>query len=294
MAITTASPRRSFTGLGYIVPSFAILLIVMVVPIAMSIYYSFTDYSVLGSPDWVGVRNYVDLMADGSFLNAMRNTIVYTIIAVPLQTIIALFVADMLAKRFRNRFGRFVRSALFIPVISSLVVVAVVWRALLGVDGGLVNQVLAVFGVDPVNFLGRPTLALVTVGLVTVWKNVGYFLVIYYAGIMEIPGELYEASAIDGANRWQQLWFITIPGLRAVTLLVVILGTIWSFQVFDLVYVMTGGGPGGATTTIVMKIFQAGFQNFRMGYASAMAIVLFVIVLVIAVVQRKVMSRHDA
>ena len=294
MAITTARRRRSFGGIGYIVPSFAILLIIMVIPIVMSIYYSFTDYSVLGSPDWIGLRNYVDLLSDGSFLSAMRNTIVYTIIAVPLQTIVALFVADMLAKRFRNRFGRFVRSALFIPVISSLVVVAVVWRALLGVDGGLVNQVLALIGVDPVNFLGRPTLALVTVGLVTVWKNVGYFLVIYYAGIMEIPGELYEASAIDGASRWQQLWHITIPSLRAVTLLVVILGTIWSFQVFDLVYVMTGGGPGGATTTIVMKIFQSGFQNFRMGYASAMAIVLFVIVLVVAVIQRKVMSRHDA
>lgn len=294
MASTTAHRRRSFAGLGYVVPSFAILLIVMVIPIVMSIYYSFTDYSVLGSPDWVGTRNYVDLLSDGSFLNAMRNTVVYTIIAVPLQTIIALFVADMLAKRFRNRFGRFVRSALFIPVISSLVVVAVVWRALLGVDGGLVNQILAVFGVDPINFLGRPTLALATVALVTVWKNIGYFLVIYYAGIMEIPGELYEASSIDGASRWQQLWYITVPSLRAVTLLVVILGTIWSFQVFDLVYVMTGGGPGGATTTIVMKIFQAGFQNFRMGYASAMAIVLFVIVLVVAIVQRKVMSRHDA
>lgn len=266
----------------------------MVIPILMSIYYSFTDYSVLGSPSWVGMRNYIDLLSDGSFLSAMRNTVVYTIIAVPLQTIVALFVADMLAKRFRNRFGRFVRSALFIPVISSLVVVAVVWRALLGVDGGLVNQVLDVFGVDPINFLGRPTLALVTVGLVTVWKNIGYFLVIYYAGIMEIPGEQYEAASIDGASRWQQLFYITIPSLRAVTLLVVILGTIWSFQVFDLVYVMTGGGPGGATTTIVMKIFQAGFQNFRMGYASAMAIVLFVLVLIIAIVQRKVMSRHDA
>ena len=294
MAHTTATRRRSFAGLGYVIPSFAILLIVMVIPIAMSVYYSFTDYSVLGSPDWVGIQNYVDLVSDGSFLSAMRNTVVYTIIAVPVQTILALFVADMLAKRFRNRFGSFVRSALFIPVISSLVVVAVVWRALLGVDGGLVNQILELVGVDAVNFLGRPTSALLTVALVTVWKNIGYFLVIYYAGIMEIPGELYEASSIDGASRWQQLYYITIPSLRAVTLLVVILGTIWSFQVFDLVYVMTGGGPGGATTTIVMKIFQSGFQTFRMGYASAMAIVLFVIVLIVAIAQRKVMSRHDA
>lgn len=285
--------RRRFTGFFFVIPSLAILSLIMLIPIGMSFYLSFTKYTVLGSPTWIGAENFVKLFQDQAFLSSLWVTVLYTLISVPIQTIVSLFVADMLAKRFQNRFGSFVRSALFIPVMSSMVVVAVVWRAILGTDTGLVNQVAKAVGLEPVNFLGNPKLALVVVALVTVWKNIGYFLVIYYAGILDIPRELYEASAIDGASSWQQLWKITIPSLKPITFLVVILGTIWSFQVFDLVYVMTGGGPGGATTTIVMMIFQAGFQNFQMGYASAMAVVLFLVLLVVAIIQRKVLSGND-
>lgn len=281
-----------FGGLPFVLPSILILIVVMIVPIAISAYLSLTDYTVLRDPEWVGGKNFVKLVTDPAFLSSIWITVVYTVISVPLQTVVALILADLLAKRFRGRFGGFVRSALFIPVMSSLVVVAVVWRALLGTDAGFVNAVLTAVGLDPINFLGQPVLALVTVSLVTVWKNIGYFLVIYYAGIMEVPSELYEASSIDGANRWQQLWRVTVPSLRPVTFLVVILGTIWSFQVFDLVYVMTGGGPGGATRTIVMMIYEAGFRNFQMGYASAMAMVLFAVILLVAIVQRKVMKTN--
>lgn len=288
-----SSIRSRYVGVPFVLPSFAILLVVMIIPIAMSMYFSMTRYSVLGSPTWTGAENYAKLLDDDLFVASLRNTVVYTLISVPLQTIIALLLADLLAKRFRNRFGAFARSALFIPVMSSMVVVAVVWRTILGTNDGAVNLFLQAIGLERVNFLGDPTLALWVVGLVTVWKNIGYFLVIYYAGIMEVPGELYEASALDGAGRTAQLWHVTVPALRPVTLLVVILGTIWSFQVFDLVYVMTGGGPGGATTTIVMMIFQAGFQNFQMGYASAMAMILFALILVIAIVQRRVLKSNE-
>jgi len=280
--------RTRFGGLPFILPSFTFLLIVMIIPIATSGYFSLTDYSVLSSPEWNGGAHFVKLVTDQAFSSSIRITLIYTLISVPLQSVIALLLADLLAKRFRNRFGSFVRASLFIPVMSSLVVVAVVWRALMGTDAGFVNTALRAVGLDPVNFFGDPTLALLVVSLVTVWKNIGYFLVIYYAGIMEVPSELYEASSIDGASRWQQLWNVTVPSLRPVTYLVVILGTIWSFQVFDLVYVMTGGGPGGATRTIVMMIYQTGFQNFQMGYASAMAIVLFAVILTVAIIQRKV------
>lgn len=286
----SSSLLSRFSGIPYVLPSLVILAIVMIVPIVMSLYYSFTSYSVLGSANWVGLANYRRLLADPGFREAMWITAVYTLGAVPLQTVGALLIAEAAARRFRNRFGAIVRSVMFVPVVSSLVVTAVVWRAIVGVDRGLINSTLQLLGLGQINFLGHPNLALAVIILVTVWKNVGYFLVIYYAGIMSIPAELYEASAIDGASRGQQLLNITIPSLRPVTLLVVILGTIWSFQVFDLVYVMTGGGPGGATTTIVMLLYQAGFENFQMGYASAMAMVLFVIVVVIAVIQRKVVS----
>ncbi|GAA4424465.1 sugar ABC transporter permease [Georgenia halophila] len=290
---TAVRPDRppSFAGLWYIAPSLTILLVVVVVPILMSAYYSLTDYSLLGSPGWVGAENYLDLVADAGFRRALWQTFVYTAISVPLQTGLALVIAAVIARRTRNRFGAFVRSALFIPVIASMVIAGSVWRYLLGTEHGLVNTILGLVGIDAVNWLGRPGTALVVVALVTVWKNVGYFLVIYYAGMLDIPEDLYEASSLDGAGGIRQFWNITVPSLRPVTLLVVILGTIWSFQVFDLVYTMTGGGPGGGTITLVLAIYNSAFENLQMGYASAMAMVLFVVVLIVSLAQRALVNR---
>ena len=284
--------RPSFSGLWYLAPSLVVLAVVVVAPIAMSGYYSLTDYSLLGSPEWAGVENYSGLFTDPEFRRALWRTFVYTVISVPLQTALALVIGAILARRTRNRFGAFVRSALFIPVIASMVIIGSVWRYLLGTDDGLVNAVLSVVGIDAVNWLGRPDTALVVVALVTVWKNIGYFLVIYYAGMLEVPEDLYEASALDGAGPVRQFVSVTIPSLRPVTLLVAILGTIWSFQVFDLVYTLTGGGPGSGTVTLVMAIYSAAFENMQMGYASAMAMVLFVIVFLVSLIQRVALHRQ--
>jgi multiple sugar transport system permease protein len=284
--------RRPAVGLGFVAPSAIVIAIVVVLPILMSIYYSFTDFSLLGGSTWSGLDNYIKLLSDEGFQRALWQTAVYTLISVPLQSILALIIADILVRRFRNRFGGVVRSVLFIPVMASLVLTGTVWRYLLAYDGGAVNQILGVFGIPATDWLGQSSTALGAIALVTVWKNVGYFLIIYYAGILEIPEELYEASALDGAGRFRQLVSITIPALRPVTLLVVILGTIWSFQVFDLIYTMTGGGPGGSTSTLVYEIYQTGFRGFDMGYASAMAVVLFVIILAASVVQRLALSRR--
>lgn len=286
--------RPSFWGAVYVLPSFAILVLILLVPLALSFYYSFTDYSILDSPEPNGGQNYVRLVSDPAFKRALWTTLLYTIMVVPVQTFISMLIANAVARRFRGIFGSVVRSTLFIPVIASMLLVGAVWRAFLGSDAGVLNQFLGLFGVAPVNWLGRPALALVMVAVVTVWKNIGYFLVIYYAGVMDIPSERYEAAQIDGASAWQQFRYVTIPGLRPVTLLVVILGTIWSFQVFDLVYSLTGGGPGGATVTLVMEIYRVGFKNYELGYASAMAVVLFFIVLLISVIQRRLLAKEDA
>lgn len=293
MTRRSARGNGRYAGLLYVVPSLAILTLVMLIPIGMTLYFSFTSYSIMGSPQFSGTANYERLASDTAFIGALRNTAIYTLISVPLQTVISLLIAAALAARFRNRLGSFVRSALFIPVMSSMIVIGSVWRFILGSQDSLVSQVVSFLGLDPVNILGNPTSALVAVSLVTVWKNIGYFLVIYYAGIMEIPHDLYEASALDGAGPWRQLWHVTVPSLKPITFLVVILGTIWSFQVFDLVYTMTGGGPGGGTVTLVMAIYDAGFKNYQMGYASAMAVALFAIVLVISIIQRRVFAKED-
>jgi multiple sugar transport system permease protein len=280
------------SGIPYLLPSLLILIVIIIAPIVMTLYFSLTNYSVLDPGKFIGFQNYVALMSDEAFRTSVWQTVVYTIVVVPTQTVLSLVIAAVIAKRFRHRFGGFARSVLFIPVLSSLVIVGIVWRFLLDSNFGLVNQFLGIFGIPNPNWLGQPHLALLSVALVTVWKNIGYFLVIFYAGIMGINGDLYEAAAIDGASSLKQFLYVTVPSLKPVTFLVVILGTIWSFQVFDLVYTMTGGGPGGATTTIVMSIYQAGFQNYQMGYASAMSVVLLVITIVISMIQRRTMGRE--
>ena len=194
---------------------------------------------------------------------------------------IPMLLADFLANHTGRKFSQIARSVLFIPVVASMVLVGTVWQYMLSPDGGFFNWVIAKVGMEPQNFLGKPVSALVAVSLVTVWKNIGYFLVLFYAGVMDIPTEQYEAAKVDGAGGVKRFWHVTVPGLKPV----VVLSTIWSFQVFDIVYSMTGGGPGGATTTIVMSVFQ-GIRSFDLGYSSAIAMALLVVVLVVAIVQR--------
>lgn len=203
--------------------------------------------------------------------------------------------AYILARRYTNRWGGFVRSAMFVPVISSMVLTASVWRLLLASDpAGVVNSVLGFFGIAPLNWLGKATSALLAVSIVSVWKNVGYFLVIFYAGMMDIPRSLYEAATVDGATEIQQFFHITLPELKPITYLVITLGTVWSFQVFDLVYTLTGGGPGRSTMTLVLSIYNAAFRDFKMGYASSISVLLLVLVIFVSFLLRKIFGEEDA
>ena len=284
---------QRWSGVAYVLPSFTILSLIALVPILYTAYLSFTKYDVLSDPVWIGAANYDKLVTDDKFWSAMKNTVIYTVFTVPLQIFIPMLLADMLAKTKEKWLSSFVRSVLFVPVVASLILVGTVWRYMLSGDTGFLNTILATVGLGPINFLGDPTWAMVAVILVSAWKSIGYFLVLFYAGVLDIPGERYEAASVDGANRIQQFFHITIPGLRPVTVLCVILSTIWSFQVFDLVYVMTGGGPGGATTTLVMAIYAQGFKLFQMGSASAIAMVLLVIIIAFSAVQKLTMKEED-
>lgn len=274
------------TGLLYILPSFVLLLIFHVIPIAMTLFYSFTKYNAVQSASFIGLANYRRLFSDSNVATSFFNTILYTVITVPLQTMLALLFAELLAKKSRNRWGGIVRSSLFIPVICSMVMVGIIWRILLATDGGFVNTVLGVFGISQVNWLGGRWSSLMAVCMIGVWKNVGYFLVIFYAGVMDIPSSLYEAAKVDGASGTQQFFKITLPMLRPITYLAVTLGTIWSFQVFDLVYTMTGGGPGRSTITLVYTIYTSAFKEYNMGYSSAVSILMLVIILLVSAVQK--------
>ncbi|MEG0762766.1 MAG: sugar ABC transporter permease [Oscillospiraceae bacterium] len=273
-------------GILYVLPSFILILLFSIIPLFMTGFYSFTKYNVLQPAQFIGFSNYAHLLNDSFFKSSVINTIVYTALVVPVQTVLALVLADVLASRFRGKFGGFVKSALFIPVISSMILVGTVWKFLLATENGIINNFLSLFNITGLNWLGEQKLAMISICVVSIWKNAGYFLVIFYAGIMDIPRSYYEAAEVDGATHWQQLWFITLPSLKPITYLVVTLGTIWSFQVFDLVYTMTGGGPGRSTLTMVLTIYQNAFKQYKMGYASAISVVLLILVLIVSALQK--------
>lgn len=281
----TRKKKEAVQGILYILPSFILILTFCIIPIFMSGYFSFTDYNVMKPPVFAGLSNYKKLFQDVYVLDAAKNTLLYVLMTVPAQTILSLIFAAFLAQKMRNRAGGLLRSVMFIPVIASAVTAGTIWRTILATDGGIINTVLNFLHLDSVNWLGSTQTALLSVCIVAVWKNVGYFLVIYYAGIMGISRDLYESARVDGATSLQQFFKITLPMLKPITYLVVTLGIIWSFQVFDLAYLMTGGGPGRSTVTLVMGIYNSAFKQYKMGYACAMAMLLLLMIVIINVIE---------
>lgn len=281
------SLRNMMWAYIFILPSFVLLVIFHLIPIWMTFRYSLSSYNVIQAPIYIGAENYRKLWKDPFVISSLWNTGIYTLIVVPMQTILSMLIAYLLSRKFNNKWGNFVRSAMFIPVITSMILTSAVWRLLLsGNAEGVVNSVIGFFGIAPVNWLGKSWPALIAVCIIAVWKNTGYFLVIFYAGMMDIPVSLYEAATVDGAGGISQFFYITLPSLKPVVYLVVTLGTIWSFQVFDLVYTLTGGGPGRATTTLVLSIYNSAFKDYKMGYASAISVILLFIVLSVSLLQK--------
>lgn len=285
--------RQAAYGVAYITPGMLIILMFCIAPIFMTLYYSFTEYNLAQPPDWIALENYVKVLNNTQLRRAVVNTVIYVIITVPLQTLLAMFVANFLAEYLNNRYGRVLRSIIFIPTLASYVAAATVWKVILASRGGLLNEILGIFGVAPINWLGEPTLALICVSLVAVWKSAGYFTIIFYAGIMNISVDVREAALIDGASPRQRFWKITVPLLKPITYLNVTLGIIWSFQAFDIVYKLTGGGPFNGTTTIAYIIYTYAFQDFRIGYASAVAILLLLVILAVHLIQQHFFEGGD-
>ncbi len=283
-------------GYGFILPNFLGFVAFILFPTLFSLYISFFDWGLLGAPTFAGLGNYRTLFQDDFFYRVLFNTVYFVLGTVPLQTALALFLAILMNQKIR---GIVVfRTAMFLPVISSLVSVAFIWSWILEPDFGLLNSFLEMIGLlEPIdNFLARvglpplrwlasPTWAMSGVIMMSIWKNVGYHMVIFLAGLQGIPTSLYEAAEIDGASRWQKFRSITLPLLRPTTFFVVVTSVIGSFQVFDQAFIMTQGGPAGATTTIVYQIYISAFEHFKMGYAASIAWVLFAIIFVLTLIQ---------
>ena len=286
--------RDNITGYGFILPSLILLAVFVIMPILMTFYFSLSKYTGLQGPFFIGAQNFLEAFKDLGVRAALKNTLVFVIASVPLQVVLSLWIAALLAAHFRNRFGELVRGALFIPVLCSSTLVGIIFAYLFASDSGsFANMIANLFGAEKINWLGSEKTALGVIIFVNTWKSVGYYLVIFYAGIMDIPTELYEASEVDGASKKQQFFYVTLPNLRNVLFMVITVCTIWSFQIFDLAYVMTAGGPGYATTSLVYQMYTQGFRGFNFGYASAIAVLLFCVVLIMNIIQRTLMKEAD-
>lgn len=279
--IVAAPPRRrrgveqhkARAGWLLLTPALLHSVIFLALPAVLVVAMSLTDARLAGQGDWIGLQNYADLFDDGDFRSALWNTFAYTIVVVPLGMAIALLISIGLNQRIRAR--GFFRTLFYLPVVTSSVAVSAVWMWIYNPGSGLANEILAFFGLARSGWLTDPDLVLPALMLVGVWQGLGSKMVIYLAALQGVSQELVEAARLDGAGRWQVFLNVTWPALAPVHFFVLITSITSSFQVFDLVYVMTQGGPAGASNVLVFDIFSNAFERLHIGYASAETVVMF-------------------
>lgn len=283
--------RQDLIGWSFAAPFVILFGIFLALPIVAALVMSFTSFGIrdLQNPigtTFVGLENYTNLLADPKFWKSLGNTAYFVLVGVPLTLVLGLVIANALSRgitRFRTAF----RVGYYLPVITSIVAIAIVWRFLLNPDVGLINLLLKNVGIEGPAWLANPTLAMPSIIAMAVWRNVGFAMVVFIAGMQAIPAVLYEAAAIDGAGRWKAFRYVTLPMLRPTILFMLVITTIGYLQLFEEPFVMTDGGPLDATLSVTMYMYQQGFEFFHQGYASAIAYVLFVIVAIVAFLQFK-------
>lgn len=275
--------RHGATVLLFLLPSAVPLALFTLYPMAGALWVSLHEWNLLSPMRWVGMQNYADLLADRRTLAAFAHTLYYLAGYLPLVYLGGLTLALALNGRIAGR--NLLRGVYFLPVVTSWIVVALVWRWLLNPSVGIVNQVLAWIGVDGPGWWTDPAWAMPSIVLASAWKDLGFVMIILLAGLQAIPQDLYEAAKVDGAGRWRRLISITMPMLSPSSFFVVVISLINGFQVFDQVFAMTGGGPAGATEVVVMRVYDLTFRYGAAGEASALSWMLFAVVLAITVLQ---------
>ncbi|WP_121439178.1 carbohydrate ABC transporter permease [Salisediminibacterium halotolerans] len=284
--------QEAFTGYLFLAPALVLLSIFLLYPIGTMFYYSLTDFYILSPDDrsFVGFENFIRIFSDAQFLNAFGNTVYFAVIIVPVQMSVALGLAILVNKNIKGR--TFFRTAFFSPVVMSLVVVSILWTFLYNPSEGLFNEILGAVGIPEQPFLTSPDQAMNSIIVMSIWQGAGFQMLIFLAGLQNIPEHLYEAAEIDGASMWQKFLHVTLPGLKNVSLFIFITITIAAFKLLVQPMIMTQGGPLGSTQSLVYEIYETGFNYRDVGYASSMAVVFTLIVLIVAIIQRKVASEE--
>jgi len=279
--------KREHEGLAaglFLLPNLIGFLIFTAIPVGAAFVLAFYDYDLLLGASWAGLENFREMFTtDEVFRAALFNTVYFTAVSVPLSVVLGLATAMLVNQALRGIV--IFRSIFLLPYVTVTVALSLVWKWIYLPDIGLINSVLGVFGIAGPPWLTSGTWAMPALILMSVWKGFGYNMVIFLAGLQSIPDHLYDAAKVDGATAWRRFLNVTLPLLSPTTFFVVVISVISSFQVFDQALIMTNGGPGTATTTLVLYIYQKGFQSFDMGYAAAIALVLFAAIFVFTVIQ---------
>ncbi|HEY8653266.1 MAG TPA: sugar ABC transporter permease [Dermatophilaceae bacterium] len=275
----------------FLLPALLGFLVFFLYPTLRGIYLSFTSYDLLSPPQWIGIDNFTKLWHDPLFWNALKVTFEYVVINIGAQTVLAVGLAVLIHRLTKSTA---IRGAILLPYLIANVIVALLWYWMADVNLGVINQMLGWIGVDPVAFFGDSNWAIPTIAMVNVWKFMGYTALLIFAGLQTIPDTIYEAAAIDGAGEWKVFWRITLPLLRPVLTLVLMITIIGSWQIFDTVAVTTKGGPINATRVMQYYIYDQAFDRYNFGYASAISVVLFLILAGVALVQMKLMRADES
>jgi multiple sugar transport system permease protein len=278
-------------------PALILLFIFLVIPFLMAIGLAFTDQRLIPNPNlptqFIGLRNFIRMIDDEAFLRGLLNNFYFVAVVVPVQTFLALGLAMMINRKLKG--VNFFRTIYFAPVVTAMTVVAIVWTFLYNPGEGLINSFLGTisFGlIEPQNWLQDTRLVFPAIMALSIWQGAGFQMVIYLAGLQDIPGELYEAADVDGANAWHQFRHITLPQLRNTTIFVVLATTILAFKLYDQVKVMTNGGPQNASMTTMVHVVEQGWGQLKVGYASAISMAFFIIVLLVSLLQRTVLREE--
>lgn len=287
--MTTFSAKRNWSAYLFLAPSYLLLIGFLIIPMIAAVLLSFTQWDLLTPPQWIGFQNFTELFRDKNFYHSLGNTLYFIVGYLPVVYLLGLTAALALNTKFKG--SGWIRAAYFLPVITSWVVVALLWKWILNPQGGLVNSALASIGITGPGWWTSTSWAMPSVILASAWKDLGYVMLILLAGLQAIPPEYREAAAIDGASNWKILTKITLPLLTPSSFFVIVISLINNFQVFDQFWIMTKGGPEGSTTVILQNIVSNSFNYGQMGYASAMSMVLFIIILSITLVQLRLQKR---
>ena len=281
-----ANKKFSWTPYLFLLPAIAFLSLTSFLPIFQAIYLSFTNYDFIGNPNFIGWENYTKLWSDRTFWKVMNNTLIYLIFVVPSLVILSLVLAILVNQKLRSI--KFFRAVYYFPVIVSVVVAGIAWKWVYA-ENGILNYFLSIISWQPVKipWLTNPQTAIFAIMAVVVWRGIGYYMVIYLAGLQAIPADLYEAAAIDGSDGWQKHFDITIPLMQPYIILVSIISSISAMKIFEEVYIMSQGGPANSTKTVVYYLYDKGFTSLEMGYASAIGVFLFLIIFVISILTFK-------